>query len=529
MICDDEVSCVMQQFQSKPALTALGPTTTFKSDTKSSKAKRRNFSCVQYSKKNDSLRLTFRHDRLVLLRFEVQCRKPYNVSCLVPYGNDDDSQQLTDEFTADIARKVKELCLNLSNQNNGGNTSSKAHAEAKSLFLTVSKLLLELNKLPSRKCSPTERDTQHQSDLLRNIISAQLSSSSSISNKTFGDVLDLELLLLRYAAGGKHATTFCQPIPDELDLQGLVYATTFLSSREFCRHNHATPGRSSLPPPKNQQQANLHRRRCLSRQEQELTTFLLSLSHPIEQTSVQKRVSSSSSAPSSSSSSSSIMSSKNRIGRTIKITLCWDLQCYMRGDESPRFIDLAAKYGTTSAYHGTQMDKVWSIVNCGFCNLSDTRFAQNGSMLGGGVYFSTSEKVASFFADSNNKSVNPGIWRHQSVVNLLGLGSVKALDEYIVRCFPVFESRIISPPPVQPTTTKTNGTAATAADTPDSRGLGTTRRKGTYLVVPDPQDVRICKLYLTFELEKKRDFKFLFPFLLMATLGIVFYRYFLLV
>jgi hypothetical protein len=229
-------------------------------------------------------------------------------------------------------------------------------------------------------------------------------------------------------------------------------------------------------------------------------------------------------------------SSTTKRGQTLITTLCWDLET-IKGDESPRFTHLAETHGAATAFHGTKMDNVWSILHCGFCSLSDTRFAQNGNMLGTGVYFSTSKKVASFFTTDNSAPVHPTVWRHPSLVHLLGFlpnnnnnnNNIRALDDYNVSCFPIFQAKILLPPPSSSSLDNTpNGGGSEQTTTPTTtNGGSSTRREGTYLVVPDARDIRITKLHLTFELEKKRTFYWLLPMIVLAV-GVTLYYCFML-
>ena len=192
---------------------------------------------------------------------------------------------------------------------------------------------------------------------------------------------------------------------------------------------------------------------------------------------------------------------------------------------SPRFARLCKQYGVVTAYHGTHMDHVWSIINNGFFNMSDhPLFCKNGAMMGSGVYLSTSKKVATFFA-TNNSSKNTNKIRtalkHDSLRNILQMeGSLCYFDDddgnndeenrsryrdvdefYDISCYPVFENRIIRPPNDNNGEDKTGVTGSKN----NSNDRSTTRRDGKYYVVPDGRDIRITRLHLTFELKRKRS------------------------
>merc|ERR1712176_1257985 len=60
----------------------------------------------------------------------------------------------------------------------------------------------------------------------------------------------------------------------------------------------------------------------------------------------------------------------------IRIELCLN----MEGNKpSPRFESLKKLHGTTIGYHGTKIDRVWSILNYGLLSFSEsTLYASNG-------------------------------------------------------------------------------------------------------------------------------------------------------
>ncbi|MGK3746644.1 MAG: hypothetical protein ACI90V_013507, partial [Bacillariaceae sp.] len=193
---------------------------------------------------------------------------------------------------------------------------------------------------------------------------------------------------------------------------------------------------------------------------------------------------------------------------------------------SPRFARLCKKYGVCTAYHGTHMDHVWSILNNGFFNMSDhPLFCKNGAMMGSGVYLSTSKKVATFFATTNSSKNTNKIrtaLKHDSLRNILQMESslcyfddddgnndeenknrYRDLDEYYdISCYPVFENRIIRPPNDNNGEDKTD---VTGSKNNSNSNISTTRRDGKYYVVPDGRDIRITRLHLTFELTRKRS------------------------
>jgi len=199
---------------------------------------------------------------------------------------------------------------------------------------------------------------------------------------------------------------------------------------------------------------------------------------------------------------------------------------------SPRFARLCQKYGVVTVYHGTNIDHVWSILNNGFWNMSDNPlFCKNGAIMGSGVYLSTSKKVATFFA-TNNSSKNANKIRtalkHDSLRNILPLMEnsfcfdndkecdgnddgddekrKKDLDElYDISCYSVFEARIIRPPNDDNNNNQNDNKNGDDERAASESSKSSTRRDGKYYVVPNGHDIRITRLYLTFEFTRKRS------------------------
>merc|ERR1719232_2508750 len=180
-----------------------------------------------------------------------------------------------------------------------------------------------------------------------------------------------------------------------------------------------------------------------------------------------------------------------------RIEICFN----MEGEKpSPRFESLSKIHGTAIGYHGTKIDRIWSILNYGLLSFSDSTFyAANGSIMGSGVYFCTSYEVASFFASSNGNSTTSSssfyqkwAWRHSSVVRLLNHDNKipppsLLFDQYNISCLPIIEAQIINAAPN------------------DKSNTVSTRREGKYLIVPNAADMKVTKLHLTFELTKRRS------------------------
>mmetsp|Transcript_11864 Transcript_11864/g.28393 ORF Transcript_11864/g.28393 Transcript_11864/m.28393 type:complete len:506 (-) Transcript_11864:2347-3864(-) len=176
------------------------------------------------------------------------------------------------------------------------------------------------------------------------------------------------------------------------------------------------------------------------------------------------------------------------------------------GDDLPRFEKLADERGVTTAYHGTKLDAVWSILNHGLLNLSETKQQQHGAMLGSGVYISPSLQVAEFFSKSTELQPNV-FWqwyqnqhrksssKDDTVIPWLDDLQITAMKDFTIACRAVVQARIILPP--------TRSSPRKAGTTTDFQNA--TRRDGKYYVVPNDQDIRITKIHLTFEFQKKRS------------------------
>jgi len=337
-----------------------------------------------------------------------------------------------------LKKKLYKICTDLS-------SSTTSDKNATSLFAVVSSLLLSLNNL--RVCK--DSTDMEKSSILSRIIFQSTPSCRRI--------WDLELLLLRCAAAGNQRDIFCSPVPEEFRGDGWL-AERVLAATENININELCSGK-----------------RILHQQEQELLGFLFSLPRA-EQGTLR-----------------TISRTRNRSNR--RIELCLDMESTI-GENSPRFAHLAKLHGVTTAFHGTKIGSIWSILNCGLRNMSETKYIHNGAMMGSGVYLSDSYKVASFFAANNSSSSGSFqlSWQHLSLLRLLDLSSPDVFDGQVISCFPVFEAQIILPPQKK-------------SDEKDC-----TRRDGKYFVVPNNRDIRITKLHLTFELVKEKSFS---PFLLV--------------
>lgn len=179
---------------------------------------------------------------------------------------------------------------------------------------------------------------------------------------------------------------------------------------------------------------------------------------------------------------------------------------------SPKFARSCERLGSMLAYHGTDMENVWSILHNGFFNASEigrggNEFVKNGAIMGSGVYLTTSKKVANYFASLKvaSRTIRSAL-KHDALTELLSKASGRSsssVDElYDVCCFPVFEARIIRPPDSSNKSTESNVHQAQKGAKVNNNMA--TRHEGKYYVVPNGSDIRITKLHLTFELTRRK-------------------------
>ena len=462
---------------------------------------------------------------------------------------------------------------------------TKSSSPSSSLFAVLSKLLMSLNQLETEVLDH-QSDSNASSSLLRPMTDREKSShlrgilvpnslSPSSSAAAAGGV-DLAILLLRCAAVGKHREVFSHPFPrasicssSSSSIAERIWKATE-SHQRFQRRrrtrNRGDPenekSNSNLDSPTRHQSSNndsmaqtqensssnqdvISKSQMLfHRSELELHGFLCSLPWMkrgrITVTKNKQGLSEKDSTQTC------------RDGRRILVEICLHLDGNTSGggDEyesdashSPRFARSCQNLGGLTVYHGTHMENAWSILHNGFFNASEVGrggFVKNGAMLGSGIYLTTSQKVATFFATSNapTKTIRTAL-KHDSIRNLIAMAgggweqdpdsksgvtnggiamynhdgatasAVSFDDMYEVSCFPVFEARIVRPPQnegdpsVVPTGRQQQNNNSNNRNGSDI-GSTMTKRDGKYYVVPDGRDVRITKLHLTLELTRKK-------------------------
>jgi hypothetical protein len=74
---------------------------------------------------------------------------------------------------------------------------------------------------------------------------------------------------------------------------------------------------------------------------------------------------------------------------------------YFQGDClcDPHFDELASKFGTITAFHGSSLDNWHSIIHNGLKNLSGTKDMKFGALFGNGIYFSEDLVVSRMFSE----------------------------------------------------------------------------------------------------------------------------------
>jgi hypothetical protein len=75
--------------------------------------------------------------------------------------------------------------------------------------------------------------------------------------------------------------------------------------------------------------------------------------------------------------------------------------------DHPTFANGVSKYGSFTAFHGTRIDNVFSILQNGLQNLSGTKHMKQGNIFGDGIYLAQDLSVAFSFASSNVRSIWP--------------------------------------------------------------------------------------------------------------------------
>ena len=197
------------------------------------------------------------------------------------------------------------------------------------------------------------------------------------------------------------------------------------------------------------------------------------------------------------------MTSDNANSNAKTVNIILDISSAL-GDETPEFARHAKEFGTVHAYHGTTIEKTWSILNHGLRNLSyDSALSENGAMMGAGVYLSTAFEVARMFAQTTTRSTKAlaFAFQYESMLRLLHFAKVDVatlgpLDEYDISCLPVFEAIIIAPP------AENNEEQPSATDHTSIYTKKCTRQEGKYFVA-DSDLIRISKLHLRLDLAKK--------------------------
>jgi hypothetical protein len=472
---EEEVSAVLQHFQPRPdSLLIYNDTTRRLLSRGAGNRKRRQpaaaqgFASIRYYQQQQgrhhppTLRLAYLGRRSgPLLFFAVSCDAPHAVTWLnSPCGL---KNPVASQPAAQPHWLVGDLCSTLTR-------------ERASLFAVVSRLLRALNEL--EEAAPLPDDT-------RKVWQRQQQQQP---------LLDLAVLLWRYAAVSRKRATLCAPVPPFWTQQqqdsllnedaALALANHIVALPDLVLANQHSDGDGdgSGSSPNTTQDCSTW------------LAFFFSLPW-VEQGTL-------------TSCSANLNSRRRGNIHTFQWTL--DLQS-SAGDPSPRWKSLAQQHGTIAqAYHGTHMERLWSILYYGLQNLSDNTILSehNGTLLGEGVYFSTCKDVASFFAQQANlqnkpTTTNNPVWHHPAFARLLQQQQLKqspseetdpppvpisSLWPNIanISCFPVLEAHIIAPP------SDTNNAMTSSSSS-------TTRQEGKYYVVPNPENVRLHKLHLTIE------------------------------
>ena len=488
-VLDEEVSATIRHFRPRPGFVPKSDAHEWRGNGGfggriRQQREQRPYSSVVYMHdhcNNDVLKLTYRHSPQVacaagggaaavvskdggrcricfFLTFEVEVENRL-VTCISCNGPNDD-------ISADFQRvAINPLCSRL---------SSSSADNSPSLFSVTSQLLQELNQLPETTCAQMQTAPLESVDsLVSRVAKARPAQPPSAVRR----MVDLQTLLIRCAAAGRHRSKICSPTPVEL-ASSTNQDGDLVARQVFWATNQMYSGANF------RKQGNQMKRREEDQHGWTMLTFLLSL-------------------PWAKGGRLTPDNSTNKEAKSAKIIL--DISSAL-GDETPEFVRYAKEFGTVQAFHGSKIENAWSILNHGLRNLSyDNTLSENGAMMGAGVYLSTAFEVADMFAQTatrNTKSLAYA-FQHESLLRLFHLAkvdvtSVGPLDEYDISCLPVFEATIIAPPPAQ------DEDAAEVAKSKNSNidAKKITRQEGKYFVA-DSDLIRITKLHLRFDLTRR--------------------------
>lgn len=422
--------------------------------------RRDSYSSVTYDRDGNALRLTYRHVQQAdgstaatrvcfFLSFEVVIDSRSTMCVLCSGPNAVISTRFRQEHIDPICGRLTDT-------------------DVPSLFSVVSQLLNELNQLPL--CATPNNEVTMEP--MHSLVSRVAKLESAQPTASVRRMLDFQTLLLRCAAAGRNRSKICSPIPAEFVLD--AQDGDLLARRVFSATNQIYS--EAFRRGEVQKEENQHAWTML--------TFLLSLPWT----------------------KGGSLSSDNANSNAKTVNTILDISSAL-GDETPEFARYAKEFGTVHAYHGTTIDKTWSILNYGLRNLSyDNALSENGAMMGAGVYLSTAFEVARMFAQTATRSTKAlaFAFHHESLLRLLhstkvDVASLGPLDEYNISCLPVFEAIIIAPP------ADDNEEQPTAIDqTSNIDTKKCTRQEGKYFVA-ESDLIRISKLHLRFDLAKKSD------------------------
>ena len=466
---DDEISTVLRHFRPKPAFECASKEIFIQQRQRRKRGRcDRGYSSFRFisddddDHKNDMLHLTYLHvhnsSTSIFLTFEIpiDTRSVTCVQCCV-------SPDVSSATSLTLKSQLDKICLSVSDK----------HA---SLFSIASRLLQTLNDDFSASIDkifdcvvfgPSSRRLQIALHAL--LDDRPRPHDSGLVYR----LLDIQTLLIRCAAVGLNGSKICAPVPleftsasdgDELKLAQLVFVASdrlYAPLDETVDDDDVDDAYNLLAFLRSLPWMECRSLKCITKSKTNCDLY-------------------------------SNQSNGDRIVARLHLEIGNAL-----GDPSPIFSKLATKYGLISVYHGTKIERVWSILNHGLRNLSyDGALTQNGAIFGDGVYMTSSIDVARYFAESAAQRPPKSLsfaFNHDSLLDLLSLcdvdvSSLDQLVQYNITCLPVFGATIIKPPPQMST---------------GSDRICSTRQDGKYYVVSDSEMIRITDLYLTIELTRK--------------------------
>ena len=100
-------------------------------------------------------------------------------------------------------------------------------------------------------------------------------------------------------------------------------------------------------------------------------------------------------------------------------------------EKEDKFRKLKQQYGSMFLFHGSTLDRWHSIIRNGLINATGTKYLQNGSALGPGIYFARSSSTSIGYSRSGeNKYKNSKFPKNTSIISLCEVAKVPELKDH---------------------------------------------------------------------------------------------------